>query len=118
MNNTQQNKLLKRQRRLIRTRAKFLGRGVPRLCAFRSLKHFYLQIIDDNAGRTLCAASDHELKLKNKKPIEVAAAVGAAIAEKAVAKKITKVVFDRGAYKYHGRVKAAADAARTGGLKF
>lgn len=78
-----------------------------------------MQIIDDAKGVTLCAAHDRELKsTKGTKPIDIAARVGALMAEKALAKKIVNVVFDRGAYKYHGRVKAAADAARAAGLKF
>jgi len=108
-----------KERRLNRTRRKVRGCGLPRLSVFRSLKHFSAQIVDDAKGVTVCAAHDREVKsAKGKKPIEIAALVGALIAEKALAKKITKVVFDRGAYKYHGLVKAAADAARTAGLKF
>lgn len=103
-----------------RTRARIVGKtDAPRLSVHRTLKHFYIQIIDDMKGVTLCAADDRELKdAKSKKPIEIAAAVGALIAEKAKAKKIEKVVFDRGSFQYHGRVKAAADGAREGGLKF
>lgn len=90
----------------------------PRLSVFRSLKHFYAQIIDDKNAKTLCSANDKELKVKGKRPMEVASLVGAEIAKKALLKKITEVVFDRGSYQYHGRVKAAADGARAAGLKF
>lgn len=103
-----------RTRRIIASTAK-----LPRLSVFRSAKHFYMQIIDDKAGKTLCGANDLQIKdAKGKKPLEVAAAVGKLIAENAKAKKVESVVFDRGSYKYHGRVKAGADAAREGGLKF
>jgi len=119
MMNTQKIKLANRERRLIRTRRKVRNTGLPRLSVFRSLKHFSLQIVDDAKGVTLCAAHDRDVKAaKGKKPIEIAALVGALIGEKALAKKITSVVFDRGAYQYHGRVKASADAARAAGLKF
>ncbi|MFH0987920.1 MAG: 50S ribosomal protein L18 [Parcubacteria group bacterium] len=112
---------LKREARKRRTRKQIKGKVATllRLSVFRSLKHFSVQIIDDNAGKTLCSASDLEVKDKKKiKPVEIAAAVGKLIAEKAQAKKISAVVYDRGAYKYHGRVKAAAEAARAAGLKF
>lgn len=89
----------------------------PRLIVFRSLAHIEAQIIDDVAGKTLVAANDLTLKAKGTKT-EHATAVGTAIAEKAKAKKITTVVFDRGGSKYHGRVKALAEAARAGGLTF
>ena len=118
MKNIQKEKLFQRKRRLNRTRQKVRGNGLPRLSVFRSLKHFSDQIIDDAKGVTLCAAHDRELKAKGKKPIEIAALVGTLIAEKALAKKVANVVFDRGSYQYHGCVKAAADAARTAGLKF
>lgn len=119
MKNTQKIKLIKKERRLNRTRRKVRNTGLPRLSVFRSAKHFFAQIIDDGKGVTLCAAHDRELKAaKGKKPVEIATMVGALIGEKAVTKKISEVVFDRGAYQYHGRVKAAADAARAAGLKF
>jgi len=104
----------KRYKRHKRVRAKIFGtKEVPRLCVFRSAKHIYCQLIDDEKGRTLFAASDLELK-KSKTAYEV----GKLIAKKALEKKIKKVVFDRGGYKYHGRVKALAEGAREGGLKF
>lgn len=120
MKNTQKIKLAKRFLRAKRTRRAVLGRGsLPRLSVFRSLKHFYAQIIDDKKGITLCAASDADIgKKKGVKPVEVAKMVGKKIAEKAKEKKISEVVFDRGPYKYHGRVQAAAEGAREGGLKF
>jgi len=94
----------------------------PRLSVFRSSKHIYAQIIDDTAGRTLAAASslDNGLRasLKNGADVAAASAVGTLIAARAKAAGIERVVFDRGAYLFHGRVKALADAAREGGLDF
>jgi len=92
----------------------------PRLAVYRSLTHIYAQVIDDEQGRTLAAASDVEKDLRAVKgnKSERAKAVGAALAEKAKAAGVSAVVFDRGGNKYHGRVKALADAAREGGLKF
>lgn len=94
--------------------------AIPRLCVFRSNKGIYTQIIDDENKTTLVSASslDKDLKLTNGSNIEAAKVVGKAIAEKAKKAKITKVVFDRGGYLYHGRVKALADAARENGLEF
>jgi large subunit ribosomal protein L18 len=89
----------------------------PRLCVFRSNANIYAQIIDDSKGVTLVSASSLELKLKNAN-IEAATKVGESIAKKAVKAGIKKVVFDRGGYLYHGRVKALADAARENGLEF
>ncbi|HUY15341.1 MAG TPA: 50S ribosomal protein L18 [Terriglobia bacterium] len=95
---------------------------LPRLNVFRSLNHIYAQIIDDSAGQTLVSASsrDREVRMSLKTGGNVAAAkvVGKALAERAVAAGISNVVFDRGGYAYHGRVKTLADAAREGGLKF
>lgn len=92
----------------------------PRLAVWRSLKRITAQLIDDATGRTLCAASSSELeaKLKTAKPIAQATAVGKLIAERAVAKGVTVVVFDRGGYAYHGRVQALAEGARGAGLTF
>ena len=94
----------------------------PRLCVYRSLGHIYAQIVDDRAGRTLVSASsvDKETKkqLKGGGNIAAAKVIGKVIAGRAKAAKIEKVVFDRGGYKYHGRVKALADAAREAGLQF
>ncbi|MFB9992004.1 50S ribosomal protein L18 [Deinococcus oregonensis] len=88
----------------------------PRLSVFRSSKHIYAQIIDDASGTTLASASSSALKTGTK--TDTAAAVGKALAEAATAKGVKQVVFDRGQYRYHGRVKALADAAREGGLDF
>jgi len=94
----------------------------PRLCVFRSLGHMYAQVVDDRTRKTLVSASslDKEVKKQLQGGGNVAAAkvVGKAVAERALAAKIQQVVFDRGGYKYHGRVKALADAAREAGLKF
>jgi len=94
--------------------------GRPRLAVYRSLTHIYAQVIDDERGHTLAAASDTEQALKGAPGNKTAraAAVGAAIAEKAKAAGVTRVVFDRGGNKYHGRVKALAEAARERGLRF
>ncbi|MFA6512354.1 MAG: 50S ribosomal protein L18 [Patescibacteria group bacterium] len=101
-----------------RVRARVKGTAErPRLVISRTLKHIAAQIIDDTVGRTLAAALDTEIKEK-KSGKERAAAVGALLAEKAKKAGITQVVFDRGGHKYHGRVAALADAARSGGLQF
>lgn len=108
----------KRYRRHKRVRAKIFGTAkVPRFCVFRSAKHIYAQFIDDEKSKTLIAASDLEIKKRGKKTT-LAGEVGKLIAKKAAEKKINKVVFDRGGYKYHGRVRALADGAREGGLQF
>lgn len=118
MKDTTQKKVQKRALRHGRVRSKVTGtKERPRLNVFRSTTHIYAQLIDDEAGKTLVAASSLELKGKNAKT-KKSEAVGKLIAEKAVAKKVKKVVFDRGGYKYHGRVKALADAARAAGLEF
>jgi large subunit ribosomal protein L18 len=113
-------KKIRRERRIIRVRAKISGTAErPRLAVRRTLTHIYAQLIDDVAGRTLAAASDIELKGKKKlTKTEAAMEVGKAIAEKAKAKDIGSVVFDRRDKRYHGRLKALADAARAAGLKF
>jgi large subunit ribosomal protein L18 len=90
----------------------------PRLAVFRSLKHIYAQVIDDTAGRTLAAASSNEKGAVNGGNIAGAREIGKLVAERARAKGIEAVVFDRGGYLYHGRVKALAEAAREAGLKF
>ena len=94
----------------------------PRLCVYRSLGHIYAQVIDDHSGKTLVSASsvDGETKknLKGGGNIAAAKVIGKAVAERAKAAGVQKVVFDRGGYKYHGRVKALADAAREAGLQF
>ena len=94
----------------------------PRMVVFRSNKQIYVQVIDDEAGKTLAAASSNDKELaaqcKGKTGIEAAAIVGKAIAERALAAGITTISFDRGGYLFHGRVKSLADAAREGGLIF
>ena len=94
----------------------------PRLCVYRSLGHIYAQVIDDRTGKTLVSASsvDGETKkaLKGGGNVAAAKVIGKAVAERAKAAGVGKVVFDRGGYKYHGRVKALADAAREAGLQF
>lgn len=108
-----------RLRKHARVRAKVSGTAEkPRLCVFRSNKHIEAQIIDDVKGVTLVSSSSVQLKLTNGGNCEAAAKVGADLAEKAKAKGIEIVAFDRGGYLYHGRVAALADAAREGGLKF
>lgn len=105
-------------RRAKRTRSRFTGTAAcPRLSVKRSLKHIYAQLIDDAVGKTLASASDFTVKAEGK-PVEVAKAVGKALAEKAKAAGIAEAVFDRGSYRYHGRVAAVADGAREGGLQF
>ncbi len=123
----------KRIRRHRRIRAKIIGTvEVPRLCIFKSAKHIYCQLINDEKGQTILSSSDFEIKkVKTKKTgaketkekklsskTAVAYKVGKLIAEKALEKKIKKVVFDRGGFAYHGRVKALTEGAREGGLKF
>ncbi|UCD54513.1 MAG: 50S ribosomal protein L18 [Dehalococcoidia bacterium] len=112
-----------RLRRHNRVRAKVTGTSSrPRLCVFRSLNNVYAQVIDDSLGNTLTCAStlDPDIKDKaaGKAKKEKAELVGSLLAERALDKGITQVVFDRGGYKYHGRVKALAEAARKAGLKF
>ena len=108
-----------KQRRQNRVRAKLaLNSGVPRLTVFRSNQHLWAQIIDDKHGKTLVSASTKTIKELKGNRSEKAAAVGSQIAKLALAKHIINIRFDRGNYRYHGRVKALADAARQGGLKF
>ena len=114
--------LFERRKARVRTSLRKNAIGRPRLSVFRSGLHIYVQIIDDVNGSTLAAAStvDKELKgkLKTGANIDAPKAVGKLIAERAASKGIKEVVFDRGGYIYHGRVKALADAAREGGLAF
>ncbi|MBO6047801.1 MAG: 50S ribosomal protein L18 [Erysipelotrichaceae bacterium] len=108
-----------RQRRHARVRKKISGTPeCPRLNVFRSNSHIHAQVIDDVNGVTLAAASSVSMKLENGGNIEAAKLVGAEVAKNALEKNIEKVVFDRGGYVYHGRVKALAEAAREAGLKF
>jgi len=112
-----------RNRRHYRVRQKVNGNGDrPRLCVFRSLNHIYAQVIDDSQGHTLVSASSLDTEIKNdskgKTKTGRAEMVGLLLARRTVDKGISQVAFDRGGFKYHGRVKALADAARKGGLKF
>lgn len=126
--------MLKKQEKRIRRHKKVRSRiygtnEIPRLCVFRSNKHIYAQIIDDEKGKTLVSAGDKQIDLKDidkkadKKElrtgkIAIAYAIGKLLAEKALKNNIKKVKFDRGGYKYHGRVKAIADGARKNALEF
>ena len=108
-----------RQKRHNRVRARVSGTPErPRLNVFRSLNHIYAQVIDDTQGHTLAAASTQDKGVAEAPKTEQAKAVGQLVAERAKAAGITKVVFDRGGYLYHGRIKALADGARDGGLDF
>ena len=112
-----------RYARHARVRAKVEGIAVrPRLCVFRSLNHIYAQLIDDERSHTLASASTISPEIKgevtSKNKSSQAELVGSLLAKRALGMGITQVVFDRGGYKYHGRVKALAEAARVGGLKF
>lgn len=112
---------IRREVRVRKVLRKVAG-GRPRLCVFRSSAHIYAQVIDDKRGHTVAAASslekDLRAKLKTGADKAAAAEVGKLVAERAKAAGVEKVVFDRGAYLYHGRIKALADAAREGGLQF
>jgi large subunit ribosomal protein L18 len=129
MKNQIKEKIKKRERRARRVKMKILQAGLkPRLSVFRSNKHIYVQLIDDLKNQTIVAARDQELSEKEIEKIikekkfsrKVAAAylVGKLIAKKALEKKVEEIVFDRQGYKYHGRIKALAEGAREGGLKF
>lgn len=136
---TKETKQEKRERRHKRIRARISGTAkVPRLYVFRSAKHIYAQLINDEAGKTIISANDLELKAKKEKSSSadnktkktqaegapktektaISRQVGELIAKKSLDKKIEKVVFDRGGHKYHGRIKSLAEGARMGGLKF
>jgi large subunit ribosomal protein L18 len=112
--------LFDRRRRRVRTALHGVSSGKPRLSVHRSGRHIYAQVIDDAAGKTVASAStlDKDLKGKANATRDGAAAVGKAIAERAKKAGISAVVFDRGGFLFHGRVKALADAAREGGLEF
>jgi large subunit ribosomal protein L18 len=111
-----------RRRDRVRRSIKKAANGRPRLSIFRSSKQIYAQIIDDAQGHTIASASTIEADLKGSlktgADVAAAAAVGKLVAERAVAAGVKQVVFDRGGYMYHGRIKALADAAREGGLEF
>lgn len=114
-------KQTKRQRRHTKIRMSIFGTKTrPRLCVFRSNQHIYAQLVDDDASKILISVSDKELKsVKSKeKKSDIAKEVGKLIAKKALESKIESVVFDRGGFIFHGRIKALADGAREGGLKF
>ena len=111
-----------RRKRRVRLALRRSGGGRPRLSVFRSSKHIYAQVIDDARGETLASASSLEKEMRagsnTGADIDAAKAVGKLLAERAVKKGVKEVVFDRGGYMFHGRVKALAEAAREGGLKF
>ena len=109
-----------RRKRSVRLSLRRSAGGRPRLSVFRSSKHIYAQVIDDLKGETLASASSLEKDMREKTGanIDAAKAVGKLVAERAKAKGVSTVVFDRGSYRYHGRVKALADAARESGLSF
>jgi len=111
----------RRYRRHLRVRQKVSGTAArPRLVVFRSIKHVYAQLVDDDQAKTVAAASDLTKELVREKPGKVGAAlaVGKLLAQRAKAQGITKVVFDRAGYLYHGRIRAVAEGARQGGLEF
>jgi large subunit ribosomal protein L18 len=114
--------LFERRKRRSRIRLRRLGSGRPRLSVFRSGKHIYAQIIDDGQGKVVASASSLEIdvrsEMKNGADKVAAGRIGKTIAERSLAAGVTNVIFDRGAYKYHGRVKALAEGAREGGLNF
>ena len=112
-------KLKRKQRRVKRIRSKILAKSnMPRLTVFRSNKHIYAQIIDDKKGTTVASVNEKEIDNSKLNKTQKAEEVGRAIAKKALGKKIKKIVFDKGPYRYHGRVKALADGARSEGLVF
>lgn len=112
-------KHLKRKKIHKKIRYKIYGtKSRPRFCVFRSNKHIYAQLIDDENNRILVSVSDINIKSKKGKKVNNSTEVGKLVAKEAVAKKIEKVVFDRGGFVFHGRIKAVADGAREAGLKF
>ncbi len=121
MSSKAQTLFLRRQRR-VRLKLRSNSGGRPRLSVFRSSKHIYAQVIDDSQGRTLASASTKDASIgasiKTGANVDAAKAVGTLIAQRAREAGVTEVVFDRGGYMFHGRVKALADAAREGGLSF
>ena len=117
----QKKKAVRHSRRRKGIRKRVIGTpDQPRMAVYRSLQHIYVQVIDDLAGQTLCSAStrDKDIGLSAGGNADAAKAVGVKLAERAKAAGISKVAFDRGGFRYHGRVKALADAAREGGLQF
>jgi large subunit ribosomal protein L18 len=119
MRSEEKNKKLRQARRARRIRSKIEHQSnAPRLTVFRSNKHIYAQVIDDVKGKTIVSVSEKEVEIEKINKTEKAKAVGMKLAEKAKLAKVKNVVFDKGSYKYHGRVKALADGAREGGLIF
>ena len=114
------NRLEARRRRHVRVRKAVIGNSSrPRLAVFRSNRYLYAQVIDDQTGRTLAAASSQEASLRSKTlTVATASEIGKLLAERAKEAGVSSVVFDRGGYTYHGRIKALADAARASGLEF
>jgi large subunit ribosomal protein L18 len=114
------NRLEARRRRHVRVRKAVIGTSErPRLAVFRSNRYLYAQVIDDKTGRTLAAASSQEASLRSKTlSVETATEIGKLVAERAKSAGVGAVVFDRGGFTYHGRIKALADAARASGLEF
>lgn len=117
MATNQKNVRRTRRKRGIRKRV-FGTADRPRLTVFRSSKHLYAQLVDDLGGKTLVATSSVQQKLEKGGDVDAAKTIGAALAEKAKAAGVARVAFDRNGFRYHGRVKALADAAREGGLQF
>jgi len=116
LNKIKRDNFFRRQRR---TRAKIVGSASkPRLTVFRSLIHISAQAIDDNKGKTLVAVTDKELKLKKGSKMELATLTGELMGKKLKEKKISAIIFDKGAYKYHGRIKALAEGIRKAGISF
>ena len=112
-------KKVRKMRRIARARKKILSdKTRVRLTVFRSNKYIYAQVIDDKSGKTLFAASEKEVEGSKLNKTQAAQEIGKILAKKALAKKVKSVVFDKGSYKYHGRVKALAEGAREGGLQF
>lgn len=112
-------KTIQKVSRQKRVRARVQGTALkPRLSVFRSNRFIYAQVINDELGQTLVAASETELKQQDANKTNKATELGKLIAKKTLGKKVSEVIFDRGSYKYHGRVKAVAQGAREGGLKF
>lgn len=117
--NQSKDKQLKRDRRRKKIRSTISGtESIPRLSVFRSNNGMFLQLIDDAAGKTLASANSSEIKKGSEGKIGVSSELGKSIAQKAQKAGIKKIVFDRGGYQYHGRVKAVAEGAREGGLEF
>ncbi len=117
-NNKYKIKLINRRRRQLRTRSKISGNSqCPRLNVSKSLRHVFLQLINDENGKTLVSLHSKSLRMKGNKTV-VAQAAGKKLAQQALAQGIKKCVFDRGRSRYHGRIKAVAEGARQGGLKF